>query len=74
MERLRGMAAPKGRGPLAGGTGSLAQALVAAYGAPTGDGSPHLRRPTSWVLGEVFLPHISGGLQAGRVGKQYRGS
>ena len=54
MERLRGMAAPIGTGPPAGGTGSLAQEAVAAYGAPTGDGSPQGPGPTNWGDGGVM--------------------
>ena len=55
MERLRVTAAPIGAGPPAGGTENLAQAAVAAYGAPAGDGSPHRRAPTSWGNGEFRL-------------------
>ena len=39
MERAPGMAVPNGAGPAYGGTGIPAQALVAAYGAPTGNSS-----------------------------------
>ena len=41
--RLWGMAALDGAGPLAGGTGTPAQAVVAAHGALEGDGSPRWR-------------------------------
>ena len=46
-ECLRGTAAPCGPSPPAKGTGSPAQEVVAAYGAPAGDGSPHRRGPIS---------------------------
>ena len=52
MKRLRGTAALITDGPQAGGTRSPAQAEVAAYGAPEGDGIPHRREPTSWGDGE----------------------
>ena len=52
MERLWGMAAPNGTGPQARGTGSSAQPVVAAEGAPKGDGSPQRRGPTRWGDGE----------------------
>ena len=48
MEHLRGTAAASGPGLAAGGTGSFAQAAVAAYGAPAADDSLHQRRLTSW--------------------------
>ena len=47
-----GMAAPNGAGLQVGGTGSLAQAVVAAHGAPVGDDSPQWRGLTSWGDGE----------------------
>ena len=40
MERLRGMAAPNGAGPLAGGAWCPAEAAVIAHGAPMGHCSP----------------------------------
>ena len=52
MERLWGKAAPNSAGPLAGETGSRAQAVVTAYGAPTGDGSPQRRGSTGWGDGK----------------------
>ena len=55
MECLRGMATPNGAGPLAGGTGSPAQLVVAAYGAPWGDGSPQMAR-AQWLGGRGVMP------------------
>ena len=55
MDRLRGMAAPIGTGPPAGGTGSPAQEAADAYGAHAGDGNPHWRRPTNRGDGESCL-------------------
>ena len=47
-EGLRGLAVPNSLGPRAGGTGSLAQVAVGAYGEPAGDGSSRRPGPTSW--------------------------
>ena len=55
MERLRGMAAPSGVSPPAGGTGGGGvQPVVAAYRAPTGDGSPQRRGPGGWGDGGSY--------------------
>ena len=52
-ESLKGIAAPNIAGPPAGATGSPAQALVAAYGAPFGDHSSQRREPTGLRDGEL---------------------
>ena len=49
---------PKGAGPQTGGMGSPAQAVVSAFEAPAGDGSPHRRGPAGWGDGE---PRPGGG-------------
>ena len=49
---LRGMAAPNGAHSQAGWTGRPAQLVVAAHGAPMGDGSPHWCKLTGWEYGE----------------------
>ena len=43
-----GMTAPNVVGPLAGGTGSPTHSVVAAFGAPLGDGGPKQRGQTGW--------------------------
>ena len=48
LECLRGMATSNGAGLLARGMRSHAHAVVVAYGAPRGDGSPQPRGPTGW--------------------------
>ena len=53
LERLWGTATNKARRPTTSGTGRPAQAAVTAYGALWADGSPHRRRPASWVDGDI---------------------
>ena len=56
MEGLRGIAVPNGPGPPHGGTGSLAQTTVGAFGGRLGDGSPPRPGPRKWGDGESY-PH-----------------
>ena len=57
-----GMAAPNVAGPPSKGTGSSAEAVVAAYETPAGDGSSQRRGPTGsgdaehCLGGGVYLP------------------
>ena len=52
IEGLKGRVVPNGPGPPTGGTGSPAQAAIAAYVGPVGDGSSQRPGPTSWGDGE----------------------
>ena len=58
MECRWGMAYPNGTCRLTVGTGSPAQLVVAAYGAPARECSPQKRRPTHWGGGEPC--HVRG--------------
>ena len=54
MEGLRGPVVPYGSSSATGGTGSLAEAAIGAYGGPAEDGCFQRRRSTSWGDTESF--------------------